>query len=89
MTGTSRYNLPLRKMHPVEERIPSDWVEESSKSGGDEVFRDPDHLGRQIRILPVYGKGARPNEITSGPYAVVSQNGKVTKVPLAGNPVLQ
>jgi hypothetical protein len=54
-----------------------------------EVFRDPDHLGRQIRIMPGYGKGARPDEITSVPYPVVSQNGRVTKAPLAGNPVLQ
>jgi RHS repeat-associated protein len=73
----------------VEARIPSDWIEGSSKSGGGEVFRDPDHFGRQIRIMPGYGEGVRPGSLTSGPYAVVSQNGIVVKIPLAGNPVLK
>jgi hypothetical protein len=72
----------------VEARIPSDWVRTPSKSGGGEVFSDPANPGRQIRIMPGYGAGVRPGPLTAGPYAVVSQNGVVTKVPLAGNPTL-
>lgn len=72
----------------VQGRIPSDWVQAPSKSGGGEVFSDPANPGRQIRIMPGYGEGVRPDPLTAGPYAVVSQNGVVTKVPLAGNPTL-
>ncbi|MCW2540065.1 MAG: secreted protein, partial [Frankiales bacterium] len=68
--------------------IPSDWVPGSSKSGGGEVFRDPANSGRQIRIMPGYPAGSRPDLITTGPYAVVSQHGVTTKVPLLGNPTL-
>lgn len=72
----------------VRASIPSDWVQSASKSGGGEVFRDPAVPGRQIRIMPGYPPGSRPDLITTGPYAVVSQNGVVVKVPLSGNPVL-
>jgi hypothetical protein len=72
----------------VEAQIPPDWVRTPSKSGGGEVFSDPANPGRQIRIMPGYGAGVRPDPLTAGPYAVVSQNGVVTKVPLAGNPTL-
>ena len=73
----------------VEAKIPADWVKTTSKTGGGEVFSDPANLGRQIRIMPGYGVGARSDPITEGPYAVVSQNGVITKVPLAGNPTLR
>jgi hypothetical protein len=72
----------------VEAQIPPDWVRTPSKSGGGEVFSDPANPGRQIRIMPGYGPGIRPDPLTAGPYAVGSQNGVVTKVPLAGNPTL-
>jgi hypothetical protein len=72
----------------VTHRIPSDWVKTPSRTGGGAVFRDPENLGRQIRLMPGYGEGARPDPLTSGPYAVVSQNGIAMKVPLAGNPTL-
>ena len=36
-----------------------------------------------------YPPGTRPDPITEGPYAVVSQgNGPAIKIPLLGNPVL-
>jgi hypothetical protein len=35
-----------------------------------------------------YGEGVRPDPLTAGPYVVVSQNGMVTKVPLARNPTI-
>ena len=45
--------------------------------------------GRQIRIMDGYPPGTRPDPITEGPYAVVSQNGEPPiKIPLLGNPVL-
>lgn len=72
----------------VRNSIPSDWAQSASKSGGGEVFRDPFNAGRQIRIMPGYPAGSRPDLITTGPYAVVSQDGVVTKIPLFGNPVL-
>jgi hypothetical protein len=72
----------------VRDSIPSDWTRVSSNSGGGEVFRDPANPGRQIRIMPGYPAGSRPDPLTTGPYAAVSQNSVVVKVPLAGNPTL-
>ncbi|MGH3972567.1 MAG: WXG100 family type VII secretion target [Pseudonocardiaceae bacterium] len=69
--------------------IPSDWTRSGSKTGGGEVFRDPNNPGRQIRIMPGYPEGSRPDPLTTGPYAVVSQNGVTVKIPLAGNPTLR
>ncbi len=80
----------LNGMDPqqVEDSIPSDWTRTPSKSGGGEVFRDPANPGRQIRIMPGYAEGSRPDPLTTGPYAVVSQNGVTVKIPLLGNPTL-
>lgn len=72
----------------LENAIPSNWVRESSKSGDGMVFRDPENPGRQIRIMPGYTAGNRPDALTHGPYAVVSQNGTTVKIPLEGNPTL-
>lgn len=60
-----------------------------SRSGDGWVYEDPVRRGRQVRLMPGYGPGVRPNRITEGPYVVTSQNGRWTKVPLAGNPVLK
>jgi hypothetical protein len=68
--------------------IPSNWVPRPSKRGGGTVFTDPNNFGRQIRIMPGYTAGNRPDPLTHGPYAEVSQNGVTTKVPLHGNPTL-
>jgi len=51
--------------------------------------RVPGNAGRQIRIMPGYPDGSRVDPVTLGPYAVVSQNGVVVKIPLLGNPTLQ
>ena len=73
----------------VKSRIPSDWISETSSNGRGFRFVDPQNRGRQIRIDPAgYGAGVRRDPVVSGPYAVVSQNGHVVKVPLAGNPTL-
>ncbi|MFF5295348.1 WXG100 family type VII secretion target [Paractinoplanes globisporus] len=80
----------LRGLGPdeVRARIPDNWAADSSARGGGQVFRDPDNFGRQIRIMPGYPPGSRPDPITWGPYAVVSQGGKQVKIPLKGNPTL-
>jgi hypothetical protein len=81
----------LRGLRPgqVRARIPGDWDREASASGGGEVYKDPANRGRQIRIMPGYPSGSRPDPATWGPYVVVSQAGtKSTKIPLKGNPTL-
>ena len=60
----------------VAAQIRSDWAESASNSGGGTVFRDPANPGRQIRIMPGYPEGSRPDPVTTGPHAVVSQNGQ-------------
>jgi uncharacterized protein YukE len=70
-------------------RIPDDWRHEASKSGGGDLYVDPVHRGRQIRIMPGYPPGSRPDPATWGPYVVVSPgNQKSSKIPLKGNPTL-
>lgn len=64
-----------------------DWPSSSSAHGRGVRFADPDHYARQLRIMEGYGD-TRPDTLTSGPYAVVSQNGTKVKIPLEGNPSL-
>lgn len=52
------------------------------------VFEDTANKGRQIRVMQGYRHGNRPDPVTHGPYALVSQNGRKFKVPLEGNPTL-
>ena len=72
----------------IRARIPDGWAERPSSRGGGVVFADPENRGRQIRIMPGYPPGSRPDPLTWGPYAEVCQNGMTKKVPLAGNPTL-
>ncbi|GAA1774438.1 WXG100 family type VII secretion target [Luedemannella helvata] len=73
----------------VKARIPDDWIRSPSSKGGGELFIDPSNRGRQIRIMPGYPPNTRPDPLTWGPYAVVSQGGnRPVKVPLHGNPTL-
>lgn len=72
----------------VRGRIPEDWPQRPTQSGGGTTYEDPAHHGRQIRIMPGYPPGSRPDPLTWGPYAVVSQHGATVKVPLADNPTL-
>jgi hypothetical protein len=74
----------------VRASIPKTWERRPSTRGEGTVFVDPRSPKRQIRIMTGYAKGSRPDEITTGPYAVVSGGrGGKTKIPLAGNPVLK
>lgn len=77
------------RVDDVRESIPDDWPVRPSRRGGGEVFDDPQHRGRHVRIMPGYPAGSRPGDLTSGPYAVVSQNGASVKIPLAGNQRLE
>jgi len=63
------------------------WRVGPARSGDGLVYRDPTDLGRHIRVMEPYPNN-RPDPLTHGLYAVVSQNGHKTKVPLEGNPLL-
>jgi hypothetical protein len=82
--------LQLRGLRPdeVAASIPDGWIHRPSTHGGGSVYADPANPGRQVRIMPGYPPGSRPDPVTWGPYAVVSQNGRAIKIPLAGNPTL-
>ncbi|WP_433601507.1 hypothetical protein ACQPXH_07125 [Nocardia sp. CA-135953] len=81
-------SLAGKSQEEIAQGIPPGWVAKPSKSGDGTVYVDPDNFGRQIRVMPGYTDGNRPDPLTHGPYAEVSQNGKTTKVPLQGNPTL-
>jgi hypothetical protein len=83
-----RRRVPVPGLADPFARIPSDWDVRPSKRGGGTVYSDPENRGRQIRIMPGYPPGSRPDPLAWGPYVEVSQNGVTTKVPLAGNPTL-
>jgi hypothetical protein len=71
------------------ERLCEGWPVRDSSKGSGLAFTDPVNGGRQIRVMDGYPPGTRPDPMTEGPYAVVSQNGEdPIKVPLLGNPVL-
>jgi hypothetical protein len=77
------------KMDNVRAGIPKTWRMTPSRRGNGHVFEDPANRGRQIRLMPGYPVGSRPDLVSTGPYAVVSQLGKQPiKVPLEGNPSL-
>lgn len=63
------------------------WPTLPTRSGEGIIYKDPFNPGRRIRVMEPY-PGNRPDAMTHGLYAVVSQNGSKTKVPLEGNPLL-
>jgi hypothetical protein len=64
------------------------WPVSPSKRGEGVVYEDIANQGRHIRIMDGYPPGSRPDPVTWGPYAQVSQNGGKIKIPLEGNPTL-
>jgi hypothetical protein len=64
------------------------WPVRPSSEGQGLVYRDPANYGRHIRVMDGYPPGSRPDPITWGPYAQISQNGGKIKIPLEGNPTL-
>ena len=78
----------LRGMSPRDvRRLVDDWTELATRSGEGIRLADPVHDGRRLRIMDGY-PGNRPDPLTHGPYAVISQNGDKFKIPLEGNPTL-
>lgn len=78
----------LRGMDPAElKRMLAHWDVVPSRSGDGLRFIDPVIPNRRIRIMPGYA-GNRPDELTHGPYVVVSQHYEKVKIPLEGNPLL-
>lgn len=69
-------------------RLVAGWKQVPARNGDGVVFIDTANRGRQIRVMEGY-PGNRPDPMTHGPYAVVSQNGQPpVKIPLKGNPTL-
>jgi len=79
----------LRGLSPEQIRdICRGWPVAPSKRGVGLVYDDVANGGRQIRVMEGYPPGSRPDPLTWGPYAEISQNGVPIKVPLEGNPTL-
>jgi hypothetical protein len=75
----------LRGMRAADVRsLVRDWEAQPTRAGDGVRFLDPDSRGRSLRIMPGY-PGTRPDSLTHGPYAVLSQNGTTVKIPLEGN----
>jgi uncharacterized protein RhaS with RHS repeats len=72
----------------VRQSIPESWGPgQATRVDGGTRWANPNVRGEQIRIMPgVRGAG---DPLHAGPYAVFSKGGQITRVPLAGNPVLQ
>ncbi|QIG41540.1 hypothetical protein G5V58_01030 [Nocardioides anomalus] len=65
------------------------WPVAPTSEGVGVKYLDEAHRGRQIRVMDGYPPGSRPDPLTTGPYAVISNGtSRPIKVPLAGNPVL-
>jgi hypothetical protein len=79
----------LRGLSPRQIReICEGWPVEPARRGVGVVYDDVANGGRQIRVMEGYPPGSRPDPLTWGPYAEISQNGRPIKVPLEGNPTL-
>lgn len=81
----------LKGMDPqdVEKLIPDDWPSSPQKKGVGTKYVDPNKKGRQV--LVEQGTPAKPGQtpnVHNGPYLKISQNGKVERIPLKGNPTL-
>ena len=75
-------------MDPAElRRMLDHWDVSPVRTGDGLRFSDPRIESRKIRIMDGY-PGNRPDELTHGPYVVVSQGHQAIKIPLEGNPLL-
>jgi hypothetical protein len=57
-----------------------------TRTGNGIRFADPSRPGDQVRIMP--GNPRAPDPLHQGPYVEISKNGRETRIPLRGNPVL-
>ncbi len=78
----------LRGLKPEEVRnlIPENWVERPAKKGDGVRFLNPDRPGESIMIENGWPNATDP--VHAGPYAKISIDGKVYRIPLEGNPSL-
>ena len=67
--------------------IPKGWKRTSLNKGKGIKFVNPNKKGEQI-LLEKGWRGAK-DPLHAGPYMKVSRNGKVTRIPLSGNPTLK
>ena len=67
--------------------IPEDWIKGPMKKGDGIKFVNPAKKGEQI-LLEKGWEGAK-DPLHSGPYMKISRNGKIDRIPLAGNPTLK
>ncbi len=67
--------------------IPKGWTRGPLKKGKGIKFVNPNKKGEQI-LLEKGWPGAK-DPLHAGPYMKISRNGKVTRIPLAGNPTLK
>lgn len=83
-------NLPSLKgasWKEAEALIPENWIRSAPNKGEGIKFVNPTKKGEQI-ILEKGTPGAK-DPLHSGPYMKVSRNGRVTRIPLKGNPTLK
>lgn len=81
----------LKGMDPedVKKLIPDDWPSSPQGRGVGTKYVDPARKGRQVLVEQGSPpKPGQPPNVHSGPYLKISQNGKITRVPLKGNPTL-
>lgn len=70
----------------LEDLIPKNYVKSQVRTGEGVKFADPARRGDQIRIMR--GDPSAVDPLHRGPYAVISRSGRVTRIPLEGNPTL-
>jgi hypothetical protein len=66
--------------------MPKDWIAGPARKGDGMRYLNPHKPGDSIII-----ENGTPgvNNVPGGPYVKMSSNGKVERIPLAGNPVLK
>ncbi|MFO7879814.1 MAG: hypothetical protein R6V52_07240 [Bacteroidales bacterium] len=67
--------------------IPKEWKKVPMRKGKGIKYVNPNKKGEQI-LLEKGWPGAK-DPLHAGPYMKVSQKGKITRIPLAGNPTLK
>ena len=65
------------------------WKNNGFTRGGAGFKYTNGKFGEQIRLMPGYGTGSRPNQLKWGPYMETSINGQKNYIPLSGNPTLK
>lgn len=71
----------------VEKLIPNNWVSSPLKKGEGIKYLNPDKKGEVIMIEK--GWPGHTDPLHQGPYARISRDGQVTRIPLEGNPTLK